>query len=119
MGTTLLIGSAMSLLCVGGGILFWVGAWRDWCRWSNLVQHLVVVEGSLLALESRERTVRRNESRSDETITEYWARYRYTYEGQTYKGQQSISKNHYRTWKRGMPLTVRLPSNQPEDGSFG
>lgn len=113
MGTTLLLGSAISLLIVGMGILFWVGAWWAWRRWSHEMHHLVLVEGTLLALECRDRTVRDNKR-----LTEYWARYSYAYEGQSYKGRQTISKKHYRTWKRGRRLTIRLSSNQPEDGNL-
>lgn len=118
MGTALLIASGISLVLIASGILFFLGAFRAWREWSNLLQHLVTVEGHITSRKSRDTTTWDDDRRTNETRTVYSVTYRYDYEGEQYVRESDISKKHYKEWKRGMKVTVRLPSNNPGDGSL-
>jgi len=112
MGTTLLIVSGISLILIAVGILFGIGAFQAWRRWSNFVQHLVLLEASITDLQSRETIRGGNRSIG------YFATYSYEYEGQNYEGEEGISKKHYSIWKQGMKTTIRIASNEPGNASL-
>jgi hypothetical protein len=115
MGTTLVISSGISLVLIGVGILFGVGAFQAWRSWSNLLQHQVMIEGCITDLDRRETT-----DGDSNTINSfvYYVNYNYDYEGQNYACEVRISKKHYRAWKRGTSITVRIPSNDPGNASL-
>lgn len=118
MGTALLIASGISLVLLAGGILFFLGAFWAWREWSNLLQHLVTIEGHITSRKSRDTTTWNDERRTNQTRTVYSVTYSYEYEGEQYVRESEITKKHHKEWKQGMKVTVRLPSNKPGDGSL-
>lgn len=111
MGTTLLMSSGISLVLLVIGILFGIGAFQAWRRWSNLIQHLVLIEACITDLEARQMA-------PPNSGTGYFVTYSYDYEGHSYVVEESINKKRYSTWKQDMSVTIRIASNEPGDASL-